>query len=229
MRPLSIIVVGLAAIVVDFRTEALDLVPDALGWGLVALGAWRLSLALPAGLAAVAAAASLVDGWLPFRYVKIDPATGDPVPGIVADADYPVRLEYTDVSGWRLVVLALSIVCGAAALWVLLTRFAESAHTTGRDQTARQLGWLRWLLVAIWAGPYLGLVLYAVVYESGEFDPMWTGTSASYTWMAGTVVFALLGFLLVRERDRLWALPADSLRIPPWDARRFGDGASTSG
>jgi hypothetical protein len=229
VRPLSIIVVGLGFIVADFRTEALDFVPDPVGWALVALGAWRLSLGVPAVLAAAAGVASFADAWLPFRYVKIDPVTGEPVPEIVAHAAYPVRLEYEDASGWRLAALTLVVVLGASALWLLLTQFADLAHTTGRDQPARQLSWLRWLLVASWAGPYLGVVAHAVVYESGEFDPVWNNVYLSYVVLAAVAVFGLVGYVLIRERDRLWAVPASSLRVSPWDVRRLRDGPATRG
>ena len=229
MRPLSIIVSGLAVVLVDFRTEALDLLPDPLGWALVALGAWRLSLAVPAVLSALAAVTSIADAWLPFRYVKVDPATGEPVPEIVSDAAFPARLEYDDASGWRLAALTLTVVLGAAALWLLLTQFAGRAGMTGREPTSRQLGWLRWLVVGLWALPYAGAVGHAVAYESGRFDPVWNNAALTYLWMAAVVAFVALGLVLVRERDRLWALPADTLRISPWDTRRLGgDGAATS-
>jgi len=52
MRPLTFVAVGLAVVAVDIRTERLDLLPDALGWGLIALGAWRMSLTRPAIAAA---------------------------------------------------------------------------------------------------------------------------------------------------------------------------------
>jgi hypothetical protein len=222
VRPLSIIVLGLGLIVADFRTEALDFVPDPVGWALVALGAWRLSLGVPAVLAAAAGVASFADAWLPFRYVKIDPVTGEPVPEIVAHAAYPVRLEYEDASGWRLVGLTLVVVLGVSALWLLLTQFADLARATGRDQPARQLSWLRWLLVASWAGPYLGAVVHAVVYESGEFDPVWNNVWLTYSWLAAVAVLVLVAYVLMQERDRLWALPASTLRISPWDLRRHG-------
>lgn len=43
-RPLPLIAGGLALVLVDFRAESLDLLPDPVGWLLVAVGAMTLEL-----------------------------------------------------------------------------------------------------------------------------------------------------------------------------------------
>lgn len=78
VRPLAIVVLGLALAVLDFRTEALDLLPDALGWGLVALGAWRLGLLVAARLAVATGIASTADAWFPFHYIWVAPTGESP-------------------------------------------------------------------------------------------------------------------------------------------------------
>jgi hypothetical protein len=38
MRPLSLTAGGLGLVILDFRTESLDLLPDPVGWVLVSVG-----------------------------------------------------------------------------------------------------------------------------------------------------------------------------------------------
>lgn len=207
MRPLAIIVVGLAFVVLDFRIEPLDLLPDALGWGVVAFGAARLRLVAAAWLAVVTGALSLADAWLPYRYVWLNPVTGEVSPGSVGGEDGPVHLRYDDVSGWQLAAMTLAMVLGACTIWALLSGLARRAETHGLDVVARRLRLACWLVVATWTVPFVGAVAHAVAYRSGEFDPVWNGR-LTYTWVAAVVVFAALAFLLLQERDRRWALPA---------------------
>ena len=53
-RPLTLAAVGLVAVGIDMRVVAWDLLPDVLGWFLVAFAAWRLTVRWAAGLALVA-------------------------------------------------------------------------------------------------------------------------------------------------------------------------------
>jgi hypothetical protein len=205
MRPLAIIVVGLAFVVLDFRIEPLDLLPDALGWGVVAFGAARLRLVGAAWLAVVTGVLSLADAWLPFRYVWLNPVTGEVSPGSVGGEDGPVHLRYDDVSGWQLAAMTLAMVLAACTIWALLSGLARRAEADGFDVVARRLRLACWLVVATWTVPFVGAVAHAVAYRSGEFDPVWNGR-LTYTWVAAVVVFAALAFLLLQERDRRWAL-----------------------
>jgi hypothetical protein len=227
MRPLTIVVVGLAFVVLDFRIEALDLLPDALGWAAVALGAARLGLLGAARLAVVTGVVSLADAWLPFHYVWLNPVTGEEAPGSVAGEDGPVHLRYDDISGWQLAALTSAMVLGACTIWALLSGCARRAEGDGRDLVARRLRLARWLVVGTWTVPFVGAVLQALASRSGDFDPVWNGR-LTYTWVAAVVVFAAVAALLVQERDRQWALPPGRARVSPrHDGRRRTDGASS--
>jgi hypothetical protein len=224
VRPLPLIGVGVSLVVLDFRTDAPDLLPDVAGWGLIAVAAWRLELRTAARLAAVAAAASLAEAWLPFRYVQLDPVTGERVPDRGGtDLAYPEHLFYDDVRGWHLAAMAVAAVLAGAALWTLLAGLARLAAAGGRGEAARRLRALGWLVVALWIAPFLGAVAHAVVDRSGAFDPVWNG-GLSYVWLAGLGVFVYLVILLLRESGQLWTLPVGSVQVSPWEARRPGGG-----
>lgn len=106
VRPLALIGVGVSFVVLDFRTDAPDLLPDVAGWALIALAAWRLELTAAARVAAVAGAGGLAEAWLPFRYVQVDPVTGERLPdGGGTDLAYPEQLFYDDVTGWHLAAM----------------------------------------------------------------------------------------------------------------------------
>jgi hypothetical protein len=222
MRTFPMIVGGLALVVVDFRTEALDLLPDIVGWVLIAVAAGRLALPAASRLAVAAGVASLADVWLHFRYVRVDPMTGERVPDRLGDnRSYPLHLVYDDVSGWPLAATAIAALLAGLAFWTLLAGIGELARSGGREALARRFRTVGWLVVALWTVPYLGAVANAVANESGAFDPVWNG-GLTYVWLAALALFAYLGVLLLRESGQLWALPRGSLHITPWEERRFG-------
>jgi hypothetical protein len=215
VRPLAMVVLGMAIVVADFRLDALDLVPDLLGWGFVAYAAWRLDLAVPALLAAATGLASLAEAWLPFRYVIIDPETGEPSTDFVGETNH-MSLRYEDVTGWQLAGMTLSMVLAGATLWVLLSAFAARAQAGGRAGAAAHLRVARWLVVGLWTVPFVGAVVQAVAEKSEEFDPVWNGRLA-YTWLAAVGVLVYVATVLLRERDHLWALPDGSVQGTRWD------------
>ena len=207
MRPLTFVAVGLALVAVDIRTEHLDLLPDALGWGLVGLGAWRLSLRRPAIAAAVTALLTLPEVSLPYRFVMVDPETGEritPRPGV--QLAYPEHLIFDDLRGWRLAVAAAAGVAAGVALWLLLGALAGRASAWERGATARQIRWLRWLTVGVWVVPYLAVLTVSAMGDDAAFDPVWNGGVEPLA-LAGLVVVGALIAVLLRETNRAWAVP----------------------
>ena len=228
MRPLTFVAVGLALIAIDIRTEHLDLLPDALGWSLVALGAWRCALTVPAIAAAATALLVLPEVSLPYHFVMVDPQTGEtvtPRPGV--DLAYPEQLVFDDLTGWRLAALAAAAVAGGVALWLLLGALAKRAAAWERVDTARQIRWLRWLTLVVWTGGPLVVLVVSVSSGEASFDPVWNG-SLELLAMAGIVLIAALIAVLLRETNRAWAVPRWSEhrstragRLPPsTDGRR---------
>jgi hypothetical protein len=214
MRPLTFVAVGLVLIAVDIRTEHLDVLPDALGWGLVAFGAWRLSLTVPAIAAAATALLTLPEASLPHQFVMFDPETGEritPRPGV--DLGYPTQLVFDDLTGWRLAAMAASLVAGGLTIWLLLGALATRAAAWERAGTARQLRWLRWLTLGVWTAPLL-VVLAVSASEDGSFDPVWNG-SIELLALAGVVIIGAVAAVLLRETNRAWAVPQWSADRPP--------------
>ena len=150
-RPLTLAAVGLVAIALDMRVVAWDLLPDVVGWVLIALGAWRLTMRSAAALAVAAAVASLAEVHIPYRYDAIDPLTGEvvvnPRPGLA----YHELLAFNPVSGGRLLLLAVTVAAGAAGLWILLRELARRAVAVRRPLDRPRLR-----LLAVGGGPRMG-------------------------------------------------------------------------
>lgn len=94
VRALTLVAVGILLVAIDFRTSALDLLPDPLGWVLFALGSSRLAVPLAARLGVVAALLSLGDLFLGFSYELVLP-TGDVVDSCPATETCSEFIRYT--------------------------------------------------------------------------------------------------------------------------------------
>jgi hypothetical protein len=220
VRPLTMIAGGLVLVMLDFRTESLDLLADPVGWALVAVGCARLAQRHAASLAGVAAALSLADVALPYRYARIDPLTGDEVrAGEPAGAGVTLHLRFDHVAGWRLAAMALATAAGALALWTLLRGLERRAVVHDALGTAGSLRTARWLAVGVWAAPPLAAAAAAVA-GSGRLDPVWNGP-AELVGLAGLAALAAVAFLLVRDGNAAWALADDAWRPSPWDQLRL--------
>lgn len=196
MPALTAAAVGLAMVAVDFRTEALDLLPDPAGWLLVAYAAWRLAERSAALIAVAAAVLSLSDLWLDFRYLVLDPATFQVIPRCLSVAPCAVRLEYDQIGWERAAVIALASAVGTLAVLRLLrclTRIdAESAREQAVRRRARQIALL---LPVAWTAPFLGVVA-ADTGADGRYQPFWDGGLAFLSPVLMLVLLAVAAFLL---------------------------------
>jgi hypothetical protein len=210
---------GVVLVALDFRIVAADVLPDPVGWLLVAAGAWKLALGLPALLGAAAALGSLPDVLAPHHYEATSPfaqrwfpaihALSDPVPGL----RYEDRLEFDRLHGGRLVLAVLAIVAGGLALWSILGTLRERAGALGDRESAGRLALLRWLVPCLWVAPYVGV---AIVQGSGDqgFDPVWNGGLEAPA-LLGLAVAASVAWALVINSNRAWTA-TDEERVTPW-------------
>lgn len=190
ISPLSSIAIGLTLVAVDFRTEALDLLPDPVGWVLVAFGAWSLALKSASLLALAAAALSLSDVWLNFRYVVFDPITLEVLPECPAGTNCPVRLEYYLVDLARAVLIALTTVTGGVVVSLIAHRVAQIDVESARDRFIQRGARLIELLVPIvWVAPFVAVVA-ADSLADGKYQPFWDGGLA---FVSPLLMIALLG------------------------------------
>jgi hypothetical protein len=220
VRPLLLIAGGLVLVVLDFRTESLDLLPDLVGWGAVAYGAARLSLTPAAWLAGVAGVLSVCDGFLPYRYVSIDRETGERLPPEQQGLGVrPLRVEFDPVSGWRLVGMTLAVVAGGLAVWLILQVLERRAAAADERRAAGRLRLARWLVLAVWVVPFLVGVGRALAAHH-DFDPIWNG-DAEYAALAGITAFGYLVIVLAQDASASWALPGWMWRPSPWDEMRL--------
>ena len=208
VRPLSLIAIGLVLVAIEFRTRSLDLLPDPVGWLLIAVGAWNLALVKPAAAAALAAVLSLSDLLLPYRWIYVDPRTGETVSSSIgADLDYPQLQRWNVVSDARAVAMAAAVLAGGVSLWWLLGDLQRRAEHAGGAATlaARRLRTFQLVVPLVCVAPYLVAVTIAVI-GSEPFDPIWNG-SLEYVALAGLLTLLALATTLTLARDAAWALP----------------------
>lgn len=218
-RPLLLVASGLVLVITDFRTESLDLLPDPVGWILVAIGAAALYLPLSAWLSLATAVLSVSDAFLPFRTVMVDPLTNEgagrcPV-GLVCAA----RVEFDPVSGWRLAALGASVVLGGAAALSLASGLRRRARAEGDRASAARLGLLAGVLALGWTMPPLVGISWAIAANDGFYDPIWNG-SAEYVGLVGWGLMSWFVIELCLRSGADWATPRATPAPSPWGERR---------
>jgi hypothetical protein len=219
-RPLSLVAGGVGIVVLDFRTEALDLVPDPAGWALIAVGAWVLSVRPAAVLASLAAGLSAAEAYLPYERLLIDPDTGEAVE-VCTNLTLPCGevLRYDPMSGWPLATLAGMFVAGAAALGILLLALRRRAIDSGDRTAAGRLAQIGAAVVAVWALPPIVGITSAALSDPVRYDPIWNG-GAEAVAMLGLVVLIWSIVELSLRRDARWAIPHGAQLESPWGERR---------
>jgi hypothetical protein len=214
-RPLPLIAGGLALVAVDFRTGALDFLPDPLGWSLIALGAAALSLRFAPWLAGLVAVLSAPETYLPYRRVLLDPDTLEVVDGCTVTAPCPEQLRYDPIGGWHLVAMVVALVFAAACLVTVLRGLRRRALAAGDSPAASRLDVLALVVLLGWAAPPGVAMLRSAWSDPVAYDPIWNG-SAEYLALLGGLVLAWLVVALSGCRGRAWALPTGSAQDSPW-------------
>jgi hypothetical protein len=213
--PLSLVSAGLVLVGLDLRIVHVDLLPDALGWGLVALGAWRLDHRAAAAAGAVAALAALPDAALSFHWEDLDPITGE----VVVDGGgtaYDQRIAYDLITDVRAPLTVLALVAGGLALVVLLGRLEQRAVVLGDRPAANQLLASRLGIALLWVFPHVVVML--VQWQAGDgLDPVWSG-GLELVAMVGLAVVAAVVVVVARNRNRGWTA-TDAERSIPWAVR----------
>ena len=223
VRPAFVVAVGVLVAAFEFRVRGVDLLLDPVGWLLVARGAHELGVASAVAAACVAAAAGVTWVALPYRYVYLDPFTGEVARNPQGrELDYPTQLRWDRVSGARAAVMAAALVAGGLALWWLLGELAGRARRSGADRYARTLQVLRVALLAAWVAPFVAVVAVQVA-RDGTFDPVWND-GLELVAVPGLAAVAVLAVVLVRGRDRAWAVPTGRDRPSRWGGRGGPDG-----
>jgi hypothetical protein len=220
LRPLALAAAGVLLVALDFRVRAADLVPDPVGWVLVALAAASSGLVVPARWAVAAAVLSLSDFLLPYRLVAIDPGTGIELRAAADGSSVSRVLLWDRVSDVRALVMAAAVAAGSMALVTLVVTVCRRASRARAVQDARWLGLAGGAAVAVWGVPYL-VVALAAVGSPRRFDPVWNG-GLEYLAFAGVGALVVFAGVLVRLRDESWAVPGEGLYASRWEGRLTG-------
>ena len=219
VRPTPVIAVGLVLVALDMRTEAIDLLPDVVGWALVALGAGALALRGGARWAIAAAVSSLGELSLPSRFVLVNAETGEPVTPEAPAEQTSEMLMFDAVSGGRLALMALAVTAGALALWSLLRMLGRRAAAVGDRPAADALGLLSWLAPAAWALPVLVAMAADLLGDAGAYDPVWNGLR-ELAALPGIAALGAAAVVLARSAGADWAVPDVDDGPGPWDRMR---------
>ena len=206
MRSLSLVAIGLAFVAIDFRTEALDLLPDPIGWVLVAVGFRRLGMNAIALLAGLSGVLSLSDVYLGFRYDAVDTLTG-----VVTRECPPLSscvevLAYEEVGVGLGTGMALAAVVGTVTV-VLLLRRLESTVGVLSDYLEVRLGMrvLQFVVPVVWAVPLVAVVAWQLI-DDGQYQPFWTG-GLSYVAGITTVVMSVVVVVVARFSAKVgWSI-----------------------
>jgi hypothetical protein len=213
---LGVVAAGLVLVALDFRTGALDYLPDVAGWLIVAIGAGMAGVR-PAALAAVAAAGlSIAELLLPYHYVRFDEVTGGfhPVEG-PGSARGAVHQRWDHLSDLRGVAIAAAMVVGAIGVALLLRTLARRA--AGTDTAAARRLRIANAAPLVWASPFLFLAAAAVGSAHG-YDPVWGG-GAEVGGLLAVVSMVALAVVFAAWRDRGWALGPGAETQSPWEER----------
>lgn len=224
-RPLSLIAVGLVLVGVDFRIVAVDVLPDAAGWLLVAAGGWRLGQQVPAVLGLVAALASAPDLVTASHREALDPITGRVVPDPPPGTAYDERLVFDRLEDVRLVLAVVAMAAGGWAVWTVLGIVRDRARASGDDASARLLTALWWLVPLVWIAPYLGIAVVQGLGDDG-FDPVWNG-AYEIPAVAGLVVVAGVVWAFASTSNRRWAATSAG-QDAPWAERMARPGSDVA-
>lgn len=219
LRPLTLAAVGLALVALDTRLRALDLLPDPIGWLLVALGAASLARGAAARWAVLAAALSLADVVLPYQLVAVDPSSGKVVSSAADSVSLPTQVRWDAISDPHALLMAAGVVSGGLAVATLLTGLAARASQAGRRDDAGLLRLATGAALVVWAVPFTTVMLVAVVGRD-RYDPVWNG-ALEYLGLAAALALVLVAVALVRLRDETWAVPEHVVRASRWEGNPF--------
>jgi hypothetical protein len=211
-RPLTLAAIGVVLFSLDFRVVAIDILPDFVGWALVAFAAFRLSMAWSGRLAVVATVASLAEVFLPYHYVSLDPLTLEVVPNPAPGTDYPERLVFDAVHGPRLVLLIVMASVGGMALWLLLRELTRRAASSRDERASRRLRRLSWAVAVVWALPYVARAVGQGALDDG-FDPVWNGGWETPA-IAGIATMVAVAITFGTWSNRRWSATGDDLGSP---------------
>ena len=206
MSPLGAVCAGLLLVIVDFRVPGLDVVPDPVGWALVAVGLSRLpspdNTAVAARVAAVVTALlSLAELSLPVATETSGPVDGaGPVTSTTAVAD-PEGLQAILVSTYS---FAFSVTLVLLTL-ALRTRAARAGDTAAATTLTR------FVVFHVVVGA-LGVVVDLVIRAAGVTVPRQVdGGAVALALVAVLATFVVVALFLVtlyRMRERPWAAAA---------------------
>ena len=217
--PLSLVSAGIGLIALDLRIVNVDVLPDALGWGLVAVGAWRLEDRLASVAAGVATVAALPDLALTYHWEDLDPLTGE----VVVDGGgtaYDQRIAFDLITDIRAPLAVLALVAGGLALVLMLGRLEREALALGDGTAAVHLLIGRVSIALAWVFPHLVVMLLQILTGEG-LDPVWGG-GLELVALLGLLVAGAVAVVLARYRNRGWtATAAERASMAPRPSRSW--------
>ena len=212
IRPLSLAAAGIVLVVIDLRLAAGDLVPDAIGWALVAVGAHRLGMRSATAFAGAAAVASLAEVHLPYEWEAYDLLSGRVIPNPDPNSAYDERLVFLPLEGPRLALTVGAIALGGVALTMMLRELRRRAATTIDHRGTETLKILSWLVPLGWIGPYVAIAVGWTI-DEGAFDPVWND-QWELVALVGIAVALAVAIVFATNANRRWSASGDEIGSP---------------
>jgi hypothetical protein len=212
IRPLTFAAVGIVMVAFDLRLTAGDLLPDVVGWALVALAAHRLGMRWASWLGVAAAVASLAELHLSYELEAYDLVSGRVIPNPDANTAYDERLVFLPLEGLRLVLVVGAVALGGAALTLMLRELRGRAVTTTDRRSTQTLLILSWAVPLGWIVPYVAIAIGSVI-DHGSFDPIWNDSWEMAALLALVVAVATALFFATTS-NRRWSASGDEIGSP---------------
>jgi hypothetical protein len=210
---LSVIAAGMLIVGVDVRLDAANLLPDTVGFVVLAWGAWRLVSVWWVALAVVGAVTAVPQWVLPHHYEQVE-AAGGVLPSGTRRVTTVEVLEFDRLGGLRLAAAALVVVLVVVLVVAVVSTLHRRAGRWNAQATTRNSALVGVGAAALWGVPQL-VAMGAGAVDGNGYDPVWNGGLWGVQLVGSLAVIAFAGCLFAVAREP-WALPIDQpLRTRP--------------
>ncbi len=222
LRPLWLIAAGVLTVGIDVRLDAADLLPDTVGFLLLAWGMRRLVSVPWVALAVVGGLVAVPQWVLPYHYKQVEAARASPS-GRTRVVTVEV-LEFDRLGGVRLAAAAFGVVVVVGLSATVVSTLHQRAGSWNARATTRSIALAGVAAASVWGMPQLVAMGVGAVGGNG-YDPVWNGGLWGAQFLGAVAVVGFAGYLFSVAREP-WALATGQpLRTSRWSEYESADGS----